>query len=41
MTNPFHLNPDSTLTVSDLPGSGAVVDLDYLQAVTVRQETYS
>ena len=40
VTNPFHLNPDSTLTVSDLPGSGAAVDLDYLQAVTVRQENY-
>lgn len=40
VTNPFHLNPDSTLTVSDLPGNGVVVDLDYLRAVTVRQETY-
>ncbi len=40
VSNPFHLNADSTLTVPDLPGNGAMVDLDYLQAVTVRQETY-
>ncbi|WP_322495674.1 o-succinylbenzoate synthase [Chloroflexus sp.] len=35
VTNPFTLNPDSTLTVPTGPGSGAEVDLERLQAVTV------
>jgi O-succinylbenzoate synthase len=35
VTNPFTLNPDSTLTVPTAPGSGAEVDMDYLEAVTV------
>ena len=34
VTNPFTLNPDSTLSVPTGPGSGAEVDLDRLQAVT-------
>ncbi|OAN49721.1 o-succinylbenzoate synthase [Chloroflexus islandicus] len=34
VTNPFTLNPDSTLTVPSGPGSGADVDLERLQAVT-------
>ncbi|WP_322487809.1 o-succinylbenzoate synthase [Chloroflexus sp.] len=34
VTNPFTLNPDSTLTVPSGPGSGAEVDLERLQAVT-------
>lgn len=35
VTNPFTLNPDSTLTVPTGPGSGAEVDLEQLQAVTI------
>ncbi|MCS6888796.1 o-succinylbenzoate synthase [Chloroflexus sp.] len=35
VTNPFTLNPDSTLTVPTGPGSGAEVDLERLQAVTL------
>jgi O-succinylbenzoate synthase len=34
VTNPFTLNPDSTLSVPTGPGSGAEVDLDRLQSVT-------
>jgi len=37
VTNPFTLNPDSTLTVPTVPGSGAIVDYDYLDAVTVER----
>lgn len=33
--NPFHLNEDSTLTVPDGPGSGAMVDEGFLDEVTV------
>jgi o-succinylbenzoate synthase len=33
--NPFTLNADSTLTVPTTPGSGAIVDEDRLDAVTV------
>ncbi len=35
--NPFHLNPDSTLTVPTAPGSGAIVDEEYLDEVTVER----
>ncbi|WP_298816239.1 o-succinylbenzoate synthase [Chloroflexus sp.] len=35
VTNPFTLNADSTLTVPEGPGSGAEVDLERLQAVTI------
>ncbi|PMP71668.1 MAG: o-succinylbenzoate synthase, partial [Chloroflexus aggregans] len=35
VTNPFTLNPDSTLTVPTGPGNGAEVDLERLQAVTI------
>jgi len=34
VTNPFTLNPDSTLSVPTGPGSGAEVDLERLAAVT-------
>lgn len=37
--NPFALNADSTLTVPDAPGSGAEVDLDFLESVTVDKLT--
>lgn len=33
--NPFTLNPDSTLSVPTAPGNGAIVDEDYLDAVTL------
>jgi O-succinylbenzoate synthase len=33
--NPFTLNADSTLTVPTAPGSGAVIDHDFLETVTV------
>ena len=35
--NPFTLNADSTLTVPTVPGCGAEVDEDYLEAVTVQK----
>ncbi|HMQ29783.1 MAG TPA: o-succinylbenzoate synthase [Chloroflexaceae bacterium] len=35
--NPFALNPDSTLSVPTGPGSGAEVDLDFLDSVTIEQ----
>lgn len=35
VTNPFTLNPDSTLTVLTTPGNGAVVDEAYLEEVTM------
>jgi O-succinylbenzoate synthase len=35
VTNPFTLNSDSTLTVLDMPGNGAIVDEAYLEEVTV------
>ncbi len=35
VTNPFRLNPGSTLTVPTTPGCGAMIDHDYLDAVTV------
>ncbi len=35
VTNPFTLNPDSTLTVPTAPGSGAELDHDFLETVTV------
>lgn len=35
--NPFVLNPDSTLTVPDAPGSGADLDLDFLEQVTIER----
>ncbi len=37
VTNPFRLNPDSTLSVPTGPGSGAEVDLEYLEHVTVEK----
>jgi len=37
VTNPFTLNGDSTLTVPSGPGCGAMVDEDYLDAVTVEK----
>jgi O-succinylbenzoate synthase len=37
--NPFVLNADSTLSVPDTPGSGAQVDLDFLDSVTVEKLT--
>ena len=41
VTNPFHLNADSTITVPDLPGNGVQVDMEFLQSVTVRESVYS
>ncbi|MEZ4673634.1 MAG: o-succinylbenzoate synthase [Caldilineaceae bacterium] len=35
VTNPFTLNSDSTLTVLNTPGNGAIVDEDFLEEVTV------
>jgi O-succinylbenzoate synthase len=35
--NPFTLNPDSTLTVPEGVGHGAIVDGDYLDEVTVER----
>lgn len=35
VTNPFTLNADSTLTVPTAPGNGAIVDEEFLEAVTV------
>ncbi|HXF63039.1 MAG TPA: o-succinylbenzoate synthase [Caldilineaceae bacterium] len=35
VTNPFTLNPDSTLTVPTAPGCGAEVDVAYLEEVTL------
>jgi O-succinylbenzoate synthase len=35
VSNPFKLNSDSTLTVLDAPGNGAIVDEAYLEEVTV------
>lgn len=37
VTNPFTLNDDSTLTVLDAPGCGAIVDEAYLDEVTVER----
>lgn len=37
VTNPFALNPDSTLTVPAGPGSGAEVDLAFLDSVTLEK----
>ncbi|MBP1464199.1 o-succinylbenzoate synthase [Candidatus Chloroploca sp. M-50] len=37
VTNPFVLNADSTLTVPDAPGSGADIDVDFLDQVTVEK----
>lgn len=37
VTNPFRLNPDSTLSVPTGPGSGAEVDMEYLEHVTVEK----
>jgi len=37
VTNPFTLNPDSTLTVPTGPGCGAEVDEEYLDAVTLEK----
>jgi O-succinylbenzoate synthase len=39
VANPFVLNADSTLSVPTAPGSGAVVDLEYLDHVTVERLT--
>ena len=39
VTNPFTLNTDSTLTVPTAPGNGAIVDEDFLEAVTVAKVT--
>ena len=35
--NPFTLNSDSTLSVLDTPGNGAIVDEAYLDEVTVER----
>lgn len=35
--NPFALNPDSTLSVPEGPGSGAVVDEEFLDSVTLER----
>ncbi len=40
VANPFTLNPDSTLTVPTDPGSGAQVDEEYLDAVTVARAEF-
>ncbi len=37
VTNPFTLNPDSTLTTPTAPGAGAVVDQDALDDVTLER----
>ncbi|WP_129626330.1 o-succinylbenzoate synthase [Candidatus Oscillochloris fontis] len=37
VTNPFRLSPDSTLSVPTEPGSGAEVDMEYLEHVTVEK----
>ena len=39
VTNPFALNADSTLSVPTTPGCGAVVDLEYLDQITVEKLT--
>jgi O-succinylbenzoate synthase len=39
VVNPFRLNPDSTLSVPAGPGSGAEVDLHFLERVTVDRLT--
>jgi o-succinylbenzoate synthase len=41
VTNPFHLNAGSTLTVPVEPGNGAIIDIDYLNTVTIRQEIFN
>jgi O-succinylbenzoate synthase len=35
--NPFELNSDSTLTVPDAIGSGALLDLDFIEAITTQK----
>ncbi|NTV63877.1 MAG: o-succinylbenzoate synthase [Oscillochloris sp.] len=39
VTNPFKLNADSTLSVPSGPGTGADVDIEYLDSVTVERLT--
>ena len=38
---PFALNPDGTITVPTGLGLGVEVDLDFLEHVTVRRETFT
>lgn len=37
--NPFRLNSDSTLTVPEEPGSGAQVDIEFLDSLTIDRTT--
>jgi O-succinylbenzoate synthase len=36
---PVEVSPQGTIRVSDLPGFGYEVDLDYLESLVVRRET--
>ena len=38
--NPFELNNDGTLNVPDIPGSGAIVNEEFLEKVTIERLTF-